>query len=82
MVSLVVVLLRNGPNGNQLGLTHAVRFAAIHKSFTSSDLYFISALSVFPTLPGPTASQATVALSVQELKRLVRRLPGHQFVRS
>jgi DNA processing protein len=31
---------------------------------------------------GLTASQATAALSVLELKRLVRRLPGHQFVRA
>ena len=29
-----------------------------------------------------TASQVMVTLSVLELKRLVRRLPGHQFVRA
>jgi DNA processing protein len=29
-----------------------------------------------------TASQVLATLSVQELKRLVRRLPGHQFVRA
>jgi DNA processing protein len=31
---------------------------------------------------GPIASQVTATLSVLELKRLVRRLPRHQFVRS
>ena len=31
---------------------------------------------------GLTASQVLATLSVLELKRLVRRLPGHQFVRS
>ena len=29
-----------------------------------------------------TASQVMATLSVLELKRLVRRLPGHQFVRA
>ncbi|MGZ3357417.1 MAG: DprA-like winged helix domain-containing protein, partial [Isosphaeraceae bacterium] len=29
-----------------------------------------------------TASQVLATLSVLELKRLVRRLPGHQFVRA
>jgi len=29
-----------------------------------------------------TTSQVLVALSVLELKRLVRRLPGHQFIRA
>jgi DNA processing protein len=33
------------------------------------------------TLTGLTASQVMATLSVLELKRLVRRLPGHQFVR-
>jgi DNA processing protein len=31
---------------------------------------------------GLTVSQATAALIVLELKRLVRRLPSHQFVRA
>jgi DNA processing protein len=31
---------------------------------------------------GLTAGQVLVTLSVPELKRLVRRLPGHQFVRA
>jgi DNA processing protein len=31
---------------------------------------------------GLTASQVMATLSVLELKRLVRRLPGHQFVRT
>jgi DNA processing protein len=31
---------------------------------------------------GLTASQVMAALSVLDLKRLVRRLPGHQFVRA
>jgi DNA processing protein len=31
---------------------------------------------------GLTASQVLATLSVLELKRLVRRLPGHQFVRA
>jgi len=29
-----------------------------------------------------TASQVLATLSVPELKRLVRRLPGHQFIRA
>jgi DNA processing protein len=30
---------------------------------------------------GMTAGQVTALLSVLELKRLVRRMPGHRFVR-
>ena len=34
------------------------------------------------TRTGLTASQVMATLSVLELKRMVRRLPGHQFVRA
>jgi DNA processing protein len=34
------------------------------------------------TRTGLTASQVLATLSLLELKRFVRRLPGHQFVRA
>jgi DNA processing protein len=34
------------------------------------------------TRTGLTASQVMATLSVLELRRLVRRLPGHQFIRA
>lgn len=41
-----------------------------------------SAVDVLIARTGLTASQVMATLSVLELKRMVRRLPGHQFVRA
>ena len=41
-----------------------------------------SAVDVLIARTGLTASQVMATLSVLELKRMVKRLPGHQFVRS
>ncbi|MBN9013852.1 MAG: DEAD/DEAH box helicase [Rhizobiales bacterium] len=51
-------------------------------SFGDQDLKLTRGVDVLIVRTGLTASQVMATLSVLELKRMVKRLPGHQFVRS